>query len=59
MAENPFENLRPIVIILSKEYFDRLLAVLEEEPTDEQLAKLAELIISRPQRIKGGAYELR
>lgn len=58
MNENPFENLKPIVIILSKEYFDRMLAVLDEEPTDEQLAKLAELM-SRSQRIESGRYEIR
>lgn len=58
MNENQLKDLKPITIILSQEDYDRLLAVLEEEPTDEELAKLAELM-SRPQRIKSGRDELR
>ena len=58
MTENPFENLKPITIILSQEDYDSLLAVLDEEPTDEQLAKLAELM-SRPRRIESGRCEPR
>ena len=60
MNENPLKDLKlkPTVIILSQEDYDRLLAVLDEEPTDEELARLAELL-ARPQRIKSGRYELR
>lgn len=58
MNENPFENLKPMVIILSKEDYDRLMTTLDKEPTDEQLAKLTELM-SRPQRIESGQCEPR
>lgn len=58
MNEKPLENLEPITIVLSEEDFNSLLALLDKEPTDEQSAKLAELM-SRPQRIKSGRDELR
>lgn len=58
MNEKPLENLEPITIVLSEEDFNSLLALLDKEPTDEQLAKLAELM-SEPSRIESGPDELR
>ena len=59
MTDNLPKDLIPISIILSPEDFDRIIEALDSfELDDEKLDRLSE-ILSRPNRIESGRYEIR